>query len=225
MADQVDMTIDYPAKIAADLLHGQIDIGLVPVAIIPAMPEHYIVSDYCIACDGEVATVCLFSDVPVEEIETILLDYQSKTSVALLKLLLKEYWKITPRLIPASEGYEKTIGGTTAGLVIGDRAFQQRLTSTYIYDLGAAWKAMTGLPFVFAAWVSNKKMTVEFEEAFNVANQLGFDQIDKVLFKNPCTIFDLADYYHTFIKFRINSNMRKALTLFLNKIKEDSNEQ
>jgi chorismate dehydratase len=225
MSDQVGMTIDYPSKIAIDLLHGKIDIGLVPVAIIPSMTEHHIISDYCIGSDGEVATVCLFSDVPIDEIENILLDYQSRTSVALLKILLKEHWKISPNLINASAGYEKKISGTTAGLVIGDRAFQQRLVSKHIYDLGAAWKAMTGLPFVFAAWISNKKMTPQFEEGFNAANQLGFDHMDEVLLKNPCTVFDLADYYHTFIKFRINSTMREALALFLKKIKNGSADQ
>ena len=219
MSDEVEMIIDYPAKIAQDLLHGRIDIGLVPVAIIPFMSEHHIISDYCIGSDGDVATVCLFSDVPVDEIETILLDYQSNTSVGLLKILLKEHWKITPWLIAASHGYEQTIGGTTAGLVIGDRAFQQRLTSKYIYDLGAAWKTMTGLPFIFAAWVSNNKMPPDFENSFNEANQYGVNHIDRVIIENSFPLFDLGEYYHTFIKFRLNVAMYDALALFLSKLK------
>ena len=62
------------------------------------MKEHYIISDYCISCDGEVASVGLFSDVPLNKIEKILLDYQSRTSVELLKILVEEYWKIDPVL-------------------------------------------------------------------------------------------------------------------------------
>ena len=166
MADEIDLVIDYPANVAKLLVENKIDIGLIPVAAIPLLREHYIISDYCIGCDGEVASVCLFSQVPINEIETILLDYQSKTSVALLQLLLNEHWKIEPTLIESSADYEKDIKGTTAGLVIGDRAFKQRLISPYIYDLGLAWKEMTGLPFVFAAWVSNKEIDADFHKDY-----------------------------------------------------------
>jgi hypothetical protein len=94
------------------LIKDEIDIGLVPVAILPALKEYHIISDYCIACDGEVASVCLFSEVPVNDIQTILLDYQSKTSVALLKILLKEHWNIEPKLVDAEQGYELSISGS-----------------------------------------------------------------------------------------------------------------
>ena len=138
MKEEVELLMDYPANIASMLLNDEIDIGLVPVAILPALKEYYLISDYCIACDGEVASVCLFSEVPVNEIQTVLLDYQSKTSVALLKILLKEHWNIEPKLVDAQKGYELSISGTTAGLVIGDRALAQRNKSKYCYDLGQA---------------------------------------------------------------------------------------
>ena len=122
MKDEIDLIFDHPANIAAGLLNKQIDIGLVPVAVIPLLAESFILSDYCIGCMGEVYSVCLFSDVPLHEITTVLLDYQSETSVALLKILLTAHWKISPPLINAPEGYEKKIKGTIAGLIIGDRA-------------------------------------------------------------------------------------------------------
>ena len=195
MADEIDLVIDYPANVAKLLVENKIDIGLIPVAAILHLKEHYIISDYCIGCDGEVASVCLFSQVPIHEIETILLDYQSKTSVALLQLLLKEHWKIEPTLIESSADYEKDIKGTTAGLVIGDRAFRQRLISSYIYDLGLAWKEVTGLPFVFAAWVSNKEIDADFVEQFNRANKYGLERLEEVVEKNTSPHFDLRSYY------------------------------
>jgi len=167
MRDEIELVIDYPANIASHLLHNRIDIGLVPVAIIPSLKEHHIISDYCIGCDGEVASVCLFSDVPLQQIETILLDYQSRTSVALLKILLQEHWKTSPKLIAGQAHYEQEIAGTTAGLVIGDRALTQRLHSKYIYDLGSSWKEMTGFPFVFGDLVSNKPGFEAIIAAFN----------------------------------------------------------
>jgi len=148
MKDEVDLFIDYPSKIAAMLLNNEIDVGLVPVAVIPQMKEYYIISDYCIGSVGEVASVCLFSEVPINKIETILLDYQSRTSVTLLKILIEKYWKINVTFEQTTENYQSKISGTIAGLVIGDRALQQRKISAYIYDLGAEWQNFTGLPFV-----------------------------------------------------------------------------
>ncbi|HSB92790.1 MAG TPA: MqnA/MqnD/SBP family protein, partial [Flavitalea sp.] len=91
---EIELVKDYPSKIAASLMDGSIDIGLVPVAIIPNLTDWYINTDYCIGCDGAVASVCIFSDVPLEEADSVLLDYQSRTSVQLATLLLKEYYKV-----------------------------------------------------------------------------------------------------------------------------------
>jgi chorismate dehydratase len=155
------------------LVNDEIDVGLVPVAIIPLLKEAHIITDYCIGTEGDVASVALFSEVPVEEITTVLLDYQSRTSVNLAKILLKEYWKKDVALVDAKEDFRSAIKGTTAAIVIGDRALEQRKQSAYVYDLGTAWKAHTGLPFVFAAWVANKELGAAFEDAFNRANAYG----------------------------------------------------
>ncbi len=214
MKDEVELLIDYPSNIASLLQTNQVDIGLVPVAIIPTLEEHHIVSDYCIGCDGEVASVCLFSEVPLAEISTILLDYQSRTSVALLEILIREHWKITPELRAAAADYEKNISGTTAGLVIGDRALVQRSKSKYIYDLGTAWKEMTGLPFVFAAWVSNKSLSPQFIRAFNDTISAGTRQIDVILQTVHLPEYDLKKYYNSNINFRLDGPQKEAITLF-----------
>lgn len=222
MKDEIDLIIDYPANIAAMLVDDRIDVGLVPVAVIPSLPEHYIISDYCIGCDGEVASVCLFSEVPLDQVETVLLDYQSRTSVALLKVLLKEHWKISPQLVAAGIDYEKDISGATAGLVIGDRALQQRSRSAYIYDLGLAWKEMTGLPFVFAAWISNKKIDPAFIGRFNEANAAGFDNLPLVIDENKTPVYDLLKYYTENIRYRYSGDQQKALQRFMQEIRSIS---
>ena len=215
MKDEVDLVVAYPSKIAMMLANDEIDVGLVPVAIIPKLKEHYIISDYCIGSEGEVGSVCLFSEVPLEKIENVLLDYQSMTSVELLKILIKQYWKIDPVFISTSEDYRKDIKGTTAGLVIGDRALEQRKNSKYIYDLGSEWQKFTGLPFVFAAWVSNKKLDASFSDSFNKANALGLQQLDKVINENPYEFFDLKKYYTNYINYSLTVKARKGLDLFL----------
>lgn len=206
---------DYPARIAQMLLNNEIDVGLVPVAIIPKMQEHFIVTDYCIGAEGAVGSVCLFSEVPLERVEKVLLDYQSRTSVALARVLIKHYWKITPVLEDAKEDFREYIKGTTAAVVIGDRAFEQRRQSTYMYDLAAAWKAFTGLPFVFAAWIANKKLPKEFIEEFNQANKIGLLSIDKVVAENPYPLYDLDYYYHHNISYHLTADKRKGLDKFL----------
>lgn len=217
MKDDVELVLDYPSKIAQMLQDDEIDIGLVPVTIIPKLKEHYIISNYGIACDGEVASVCFFSDVPIGEIRTVLLDYQSKTSIMLLQVLLKEFWKISPTLIFAEKGYEDEIKGNVAGLVIGDRAFQQAKKSVYKYDLGLAWKQHTGLPFIFAAWISNKVVKKEFVKQFEKANSVGLLHLDEVIKANESSV-DLELYYTQNIKFEFTSEMSDIIRLFLNKI-------
>src|ERR1700733_14352965 len=115
----IELTIDYPSRIASMLLRDEIDIGLVPVAIIPQMKEYHINGDFCIGSDGPVASVCLFSEEPMDRIEKVLLDYQSRTSVELARVLLKQYWKIAPELADGGEDFQDHIGGTTAGGGIG----------------------------------------------------------------------------------------------------------
>lgn len=219
MQQEVDLILEHPAKIADMLKNDEIDAGLVPVPVIPHLKEHHIISDYCIGCDGEVASVCLFSEVPLAKIEKILLDYQSRTSVELLKILIKEYWKINPEIITTSQDYRKSITGTTAGLIIGDRALEHRKISKYIFDLGAEWKKYTKLPFVFAAWISNKKLDDSFIDSFNKAILTGLQQISKVVAENVYEVFDLNAYYTSYINFYLDENAKKGLDLFLNKLK------
>jgi chorismate dehydratase len=211
----IDLIIDYPASIASMLLKDEIDMGLVPVAVIPSLPEFYINGHYCIGSNGKVASVCLFSDCPIGNIDKVLLDYQSRTSVQLAKILLKEYWKISPELIGAGKDFRNHIGGTTAGVVIGDRALEQRKLSPYVYDLGEAWKDFTGLPFVFAAWISNRPLDAGFIAAFDEANRQGILHIDEVVTENPYPIFNLRDYFTQYLDYRLDEGKRQGLQKFL----------
>ncbi|MBN8718269.1 MAG: menaquinone biosynthesis protein [Sediminibacterium magnilacihabitans] len=222
LMDKIELVEDYPAHIAGMLLNDEIDVGLVPVAIIPQLKESYIVTDHCIGADAEVASVAIFSEVPMEQITKVLLDYQSRTSVNLAKVLLKEYWKKDVVLEDAREDFRSHIKGTTAGVVIGDRALEQRTQSAYIYDLGLAWKKHTGLPFVFAAWVANKPLGEDFEDAFNRANGYGLHHIDEVVADIDCNWYDMKTYYTKNISYRLDAEKRKGLALFLEKIQQSA---
>lgn len=211
----IELTMDYPAQIAQQLIAGTVDVALVPVAMIPKLKEAHIISDFCIGAEGPVASVCLFSEVPLKDIKRIYLDYQSRTSVALLKILVRDHWRLDVELIETTGGYESQIKGSDAGLVIGDRALQQRLVSPYVYDLAEAWTHFTSLPFVFAAWVSNKPLPVEFIQLFNDANAIGLNNIPAVVAENAMNGFDLTAYYTQYISYRLTPAKRQGMQKFL----------
>lgn len=218
LIQKVDLVADFPANIAAMLLNDEIDIGLVPVAIIPYIKEPHIITQYCIGAVGRVESVGIFSEVPLEEVETLILDYQSKTSITLASILLKEYWRKAVKMEQAKEDYRHLIQGTTAAVVIGDRALAQHNQSAYYYDLSEAWQQHTGLPFVFAAWVANKPVGDDFEDAFNRANAYGIKHIDEVVAELDFADYDLKKYYTQNISYTLDEAKRKGLNLFLEKI-------
>lgn len=219
LLEQIELMEEYPSRIAGMLVDGKIDVGLVPVAIIPKLPEWHIISDYCIGATGDVASVCIFSEVPIEQVDKILLDYQSRSSVNLAKVLLKHYWKKEVVLEDAKEDFRNHIKGTTAGVVIGDRALEQRHISPYVYDLAGSWIDMTGLPFVFAAWIANKHLPIAFKHAFNDANEMGLHQLEAVIAENPYPHYSLQTYYTKNIDYSLTEEKRKGLNLFLDYLK------
>ncbi len=211
----MDLVVDYPAQLAKRLQEGTIDLALLPVAAIPQISGARIISDYGIATDGNVVSVALFSQVPIEEITSVFLDYQSRTSVRLAQLLLQHYWKKEVEFKPANEHFIEYINGTQAGVIIGDRALQQLNNFEYVYDLSAAWKSYTGLDFIFAAWVANKGLPGNFIQDFNAANEAGLNALDTVISQNPFPWYDLNTYYTENIKFLLDDNKKAGMDRFL----------
>lgn len=204
-----------PSDCAKKLLNGEVDLGLVPVAIIPLLKESHIISTKCIGADGAVETVCLFSEVPLEEIDTILLDYQSRTSVQLVQYLAENKWNIKPNWKSADTDFIQRIKGKTAGVVIGDRAFPLREKFAFVYDLPEEWKGHNGLPFVFACWVSNRPLSEEFISAFDEALELGLSnrkEAVRQMANDENGI--LVRYVQDVISYELDDKKRQAMKLF-----------
>jgi len=220
--NSIELQLDIPSVCAEKLQSGKVDIGLVPVAVLPELEEYHIISEYCIGADGEVGSVLLFSDVPLHEIKTILLDNQSRTSVMLVRVLAEKFWNIHPRWMAAKDNFETQIGGSTAGVVIGDRTFTMKNKFQYVIDLASEWKKFTTLPFVFACWVANKNLPSAFIHDFNEALLYGLDHRHEVVLQNqkmfPAT--DLNDYLENKISFSFDSQKKQALDLFLGYMNE-----
>ena len=217
LASQMELRLEIPSRCADLLLDDEVDLALVPVAILPELGDYELVSDFCIGSVGKVATVGIYSERPIEEVEAIFLDFHSRTSVRLTQLLLEEYWQLSPEFLSTEAGYIDQIGGNRAGLVIGDRAMGLEQRFAYHYDLGEIWQAHTGLPFVFAAWISKKPVSAEFSAAFNAAMATGIDHISELQFllPSPHPDFDLKHYFQHNISYHLDEPKRQALDRFL----------
>ena len=219
--DEMDLQLDMPAVCAQKLMDNKVDIGLIPVAVIPLLKEHHIISKYCIGSNDKVDTVKLYSHVPLDEIENIYLDYQSRTSVMLAKVLCKHYWKIRPAFINAEAGFENTTHGKDAAVIIGDRCFTLNGTFAYEYDLAFEWKKYSKLPFVFAAWVSNKKIDEDFISKLESAMQYGIQHTKEAI--NESNIVDktlIETYLTQCINYDLDEGKKQSMSLFLDLLKQ-----
>lgn len=219
---QISLSLDTPSECAARIISGQSDIGLIPVAAIKKIHGARIISDFCISAKGKVKSVVLASEVPLNKIDTVMLDNESVTSAALLKILAKQYWKLQLNFIAAFEGYETEIKENKAGLIIGDRALELRNRFSYIYDLANEWHHFTGLPFVFACWVCTKNISHQFIKEFNTALLYGTAHIDEYIASEKFNGMELeaASYLKENIIYRLNDESKKGMQLFLQLIEE-----
>lgn len=218
--NEINLSLDVPSVCAQKLIDNKVDIGLIPVASIVNLPQSYIVSNYCIGANGAVNSVFIFSNCPIGDIEFLQLDEQSKTSNQLALVLLKNYWKINPKIISNAGNYSKSAEAKTAFVQIGDRTFGKQNQYAYSYDLAAEWKNFTGLPFVFAAWVSNKKLENSFIDKLNNAFKIGLENRVEVLNTiPPIHNFDIEDYLYHKIDYQLDDSKMDALNLFNKLIK------
>ncbi|MEA1875164.1 MAG: menaquinone biosynthesis protein [Bacteroidota bacterium] len=216
----IEVSEDVPSLCAKKLLSDEVDIGLVPVAILPEMQNYHIITDYCIGAKKRVDSVFLFSEKPMHELDRILLDFRSRTSVQLVKILANNYWNISVEYLPAEPGYESQISGTTGGLVIGDKALELLDEFPYRYDLAEAWYDYTGEEFVFAAWVSRKKLSPVFVKQFNDALAYGIVHLDDAIqtYIHEYPNLPVEQYLKNRIDYVWTESKRRALNQFLNYI-------
>jgi len=210
---KIDLSLDIPSDCAAKVIDGTVDLGLIPVAAIPFVPNANIITDYCIGSVGAVNSVFIFSSVPAHEIKTLKLDSHSRTSNNLARVLLKFYFKQEVDYTTAPDAV------TDAIVLIGDRTFGKKEDYPFAYDMGEEWMNFTGLPFVYAAWVANKVIPADFVAEFNAALKMGLAErmeLLKTLPVNP--LFDVEDYLMHKLDFELTDKKREALSLFLSYI-------
>ncbi|MGE0040202.1 MAG: menaquinone biosynthetic enzyme MqnA/MqnD family protein [Vicinamibacterales bacterium] len=174
-ADLFDIRFDVPAQCARLLHDGLVDLGLIP-AIEYQRDDYAIVPGVAIGSRGPIASVALFTRVPIERVRTLALDISSRTSVALTRILCAKLWDIAPTFTPAEPKVDAMLAAADAALIIGDNALwlDPAAHDAAKVDLGEAWHALTGLPFVYAVWAGRTgAVTPAHVDALNEARDRG----------------------------------------------------
>lgn len=153
-ADRFDIRFETPARCAALLHAGEVDLGIVPSIEYLRGDRYVAVPGAAIGSDGPVASVALFSKGPIERVRRVALDASSRTSVALFQVLCARHFGIGPAVEMMAPDPGHMLARCDAALLIGDAAllFDHVSAGVEKTDLGLAWKAYSGLPFVFAFW-------------------------------------------------------------------------
>ncbi len=216
----ITLSLDNPAICASKLMNGSAQIGLVPVAALPLLKPHAVFSKYCIGADGPVRTVRVLSDQPIDSLKRIILDPHSRTSVALLRILLRSRSLDTIELIDGKPGFEmQAIDPMSGILVIGDKVFGVEHRFKHSLDLAEEWVKRFDLPFVFATWVSMVKTPPIWDKVFEAALGSGLEQIPELIEtyqRQPAFIeVNVREYLEQNISYAFDPEKKKGLAHFL----------
>lgn len=210
-----------PVELYRALCSGELDMALISSITLNKLSDAYSVGDYGIAGIDYVASVGIFAQVPLAQVKRIFLDKSSLSSVALLKILLENYYAKLYN-IQAEVLYEPDDGvffKEDAWLIIGDMALREHKNFAYYYDLCAAWNAWTQLPFVFARWIARKPIDMQFVQHFDDFQRQNLTKLSEIIAQvqppHPC---DLFEYYGKQICYFIDGKMNQGLERFLQEV-------
>jgi chorismate dehydratase len=215
--DFPELVLMPPARCAEVYYSGGADIALVPVGAIRDYGSEVVCCNWCLGANGAVETVLLLSNTPAEELHTIVLDPESRTSNLLVQVLAWQHWKIRPSFVPGEPGRIHQPAAGEGVVLIGDKTFGIKTHYRYAYDLSAEWHRLTGLPFVFACWLSNSQVSEEVRQSFDQALQWGINHIQEAISTlstgtlPPETVYD---YLTRSISYRFDEKKQEAIRVF-----------
>lgn len=217
-----------PSAHCSGLKDGSVHLSPASSITYAQKPGAFVLSpSLCTSCSFEVRSVKLFSQVPIEQLSgrKIRMTSQSRTSVALLRILLEQRYGLRPEYVPgfAAESYDD------ACLLIGDLALEEneRHRFRYDYDLGTLWQDWQGLPFVFGAWIISKEALKgdlrNVLENYMEATRNGIDRfrenptrsLDLWLSKYPVALpRPVVEDYYKVLDYRFTDERKESLKLF-----------
>jgi chorismate dehydratase len=215
---------DLPAVCAALLQRGEVDLGITPSIEYLHAPDYRFVPGIVIGSRGAVTSVALFTKPPIAQVRRIALDTSSRTSVALTRVLCHDRFHIAPEFVPLGPSLEAMTAACDAALLIGDPALEadpDALGLTKI-DLGEEWLAMTGLPFVYAAWTGRPgAVSADDVAALQAARDEGVANTDAIAAEyagdDPARTAMAAAYLRDNVRYALGADEIAGLQLFLDR--------
>jgi chorismate dehydratase len=222
-APRAELLLDLPSRLADDLAAGRLDVALIPSIEFFHDASYTVVSNACIACRGPVLSVKLFSRGPVKTIRTLALDEGSRTSAAMVQVMLDERHGVRPNLVKLPIGTALEDIEADAVLLIGDRAMHSppgRFEA--VWDLGDEWCRWTGLPFVFAMWVARAGAPLDgLETALAEARDAGLAHLDEIAASEAAALGltrpQCISYLRDNLYFYLGDREHRGLELFYRK--------
>jgi chorismate dehydratase len=224
----LQLTSDVPSRLLRQLLDGATDIALVPIIDYQTSSEELcIVPSGAIGSDGETLTVRVFSNTPFPNVERVMVDGDSRTSVALLEVIFNDVFDLRPVVSPlSSEGYGSGLPDSVdAVLLIGDKVVNAAPDLPHQLDLGEAWNNLTGMPFVFATWMA--RSTTDLGNLPGIlarqrdANRHRIPEIAGKHAEPAGWPVDLAEHYlGSLLRYELGQRELKAVTTFWNRCHE-----
>jgi predicted solute-binding protein len=217
----VDLHYAVPSECARRLTRGEADLGIVPVA--EAWRNQWdTVPGCCIACDGPVRSILLVTKKPWDQVTTLAADQGSRTSVLLSRVLFARRWGSEPAILETEPRLDAMLQSADAALVIGDAALgidPESLAYPWL-DLGAEWKAMTGLPMVFATWSGpDAHRWPGLEDTFRGSLEFGLEHMEDIVIGEaarrnyPEAV--VRKYLRENVRFQLGPRQQEGLQLFL----------
>ena len=204
------------------LQDGEVDLGLVPSIEYLQSPDYRFVPGVGVTSRGAIASVALYSTRRIDQIRHIALDTSSRTSVALIQVLCRHHFRISPRFVPHGPDLAVMTRDFDAGLLIGDPAFEADHVALGLekVDLGLEWRTMTGLPFVYAAWTGRPgRVTGEDVRALQHAQREGLAAVDLIAAEyangDSARTAKAADYLRDNVKYGLGAEEAAGLQMFL----------
>ncbi len=179
--ENFEMTFTTPARCADEVRSGSAAVGIIPSIELQRIANLEVIPGVSISSLARVRSVALFSKKPIGKVESVALDRSSRTSVALLTILLKKFYGVSPRMTLAEPDGDAMLRMADAALLIGDPALVYHGQGVTVYDMAEEWKKFTGLPFVFAVWAGTvDSRLARFASAFQSSRDYGLAHIDEI---------------------------------------------
>lgn len=215
-----DVSITYltPSELGSGLNEGRLDVAMVSIFQLFITPSLQLVPGISVSADGPVRSVRLYSRVPPEEITSVGMDTGSLTSAALVRILLKELYGITPCYVPYPPNLDAMLETNDAGLIIGDlKLFDS--PAQYILDLGENWKKLTGMPFVYAGWLARPEIEInEVTLLLTQAKEWGIKHIDELAYVNAqklkLPLHQVEEYFNLIMQYDLDERKMDAVRKF-----------